>query len=148
MKAAPENDPWGVFDYEVDMLRGTMEICTHCAHVFSWVIQNAIFESLLLHTRILCDILLSRRKCSKGDDIILEMLLPDFRSPKIQELDKLYGESTDEGKPCWIINKRLAHPTLVRSEGYNHSPWMNQLMPVLFSLVAEIQEVKAKKKSE
>jgi hypothetical protein len=65
-----QNDPWVVFDYEVSMFKETLTFGkTQVALPLPQYILNAITESLLLHTRILVDILIS--KSSDSDDITL-----------------------------------------------------------------------------
>src|SRR3989304_2883589 len=57
------NDPWVVFDYEVDMFRNLYQLLATGNPQYqglSHYIKNAIVESAVLHTRILVGILLSR----------------------------------------------------------------------------------------
>jgi hypothetical protein len=129
-----------VFDYQLDMFETTLKLSDDRYKLFQHPVPNAIVESLLLHIRILCDILLSR--CKEPDDITLTKRLPGFTSPKVNELENLYGSRKVEGSPCWKLNKMLAHATSVRSEDYNHSPWVNQLLRVLLPLIDEIQRAR------
>lgn len=58
------------------MFRQTLRLSTGECNKFPHPIPNAIVESMLLHLRILIDILLSKR--SDKDDITLTDLLPGF----------------------------------------------------------------------
>ncbi len=89
------------------------------------LIRNALVESSLLHIRILTDIFLSRG--NRDDDINLRVLGfdPDSIEPilakKLHTLAIAYGEPNNQDSNCWIVNKRLAHPTTHRTEGYDYS---------------------------
>lgn len=128
---------WIVYDYELEMFRGTIRLGDLEARAFfSQHIQNAIVESLLLHTRILVEMIIS---CDTEDDAInLKTLLPGFDSPKIQELKDAYGKRDDPNSPRYTINKRLAHSTRIRSYMFNYGPIMNRLAPLIHALVEEI----------
>jgi hypothetical protein len=127
---------WVVYDFEQDMFRHTLHVATtdECRQ-FPQPIQNAIVESMLLHLRILVNILLSR---GSGDDINLTGLLPSFTSPRIDQLRNAYGNRNKVDSPCWHLNKRLAHPTRVRSSSYNYDHVLNALLPFLVPLLDQI----------
>ena len=119
---------WRILDYEVQMFLGMDHIRSHLkvdGGVNAQLLQNALVESSLLHIRILTDIFLSRAKWS--DDIKLEQLgfasnsNDSILAERISALAAAYGEASDSASNCWSINKRLAHPTIHRSEGYNYS---------------------------
>ena len=134
-------DSWGVFQYETDMFTTLFEVCRTRAHIyFIPAIRSAIVESLLLHVRVLCDILLSRD--TRSDGITLEMLVPGFRPLGLDDLQRLYGRSDEENTPCWIINKMLAHATTVRMEFYDHAPWLSLLQPYLSAAIQEVRQRK------
>ena len=140
-KLASTLDPWRVFDYEVDMFEKTLGLCRCDAlKSFDHPIPNAVLESLLLHTRILCDILLSRGR--DPDDIKLKGLLPGFASSEIKKLELAYGKSDMKDTPCRHLNKRLAHASIVRSAAdyFDHSPWLSQFLPVLLGTLIEVQQ--------
>lgn len=129
---------WTVYDYEVEMFNSTLGLCkTGTCTSYPHPIPNAIVESLLLHTRILVDILLSRDTAS--DAVILRILLPGFGSPKLGELKDLYGRPNHVNSPCWTLNKRLAHSTSFRSDKYDYAPMMSKLEPLMSSLLTEIE---------
>ena len=104
---------------------------------FSRPVNNAIAESLLLHTRILMDILKSKTS-QDGDDIKLTDLLPGFAPSRLQQLTELYGDRNTEGSPCWTINKYLAHPTKLRTDSHEYTDIVEKLRPVLLHCVDEI----------
>src|SRR5579872_1069885 len=128
---------WEVYDFELSMFSqmlhfGTTEECKE----FPPPVQNAIVESMLLHLRILVDILFSRG--SGKDDINVTDLLPGFKSSLVVQLRIAYGDGKTVGCPCWHLNKRLAHPTQIRSSSYNYSHVLNALVPLVMPLFAEI----------
>jgi hypothetical protein len=134
-------EAWEVFDYERKMFAAMHSLWTtdHYRN-FDPLIANAIFESLLLHIRNLCDILLAPRP--RADDVTIKALLPNFRSTTLNELDLLYGRSDEDGTPCRQINKMLAHPTTVRGRDTDHSIWLNPLSRCLFSLLDQIEDAR------
>ena len=130
---------WVVFDYEVDMFRQTQNLCQSAEfNSLSPPIPNAVVESMLLHLRILVDILLSRGTSPDGDDIKLNGLLPGFTSPLIEQLRTRYGNRTTAGCPCWTLNKMLAHPSTLRGESYSYAKTVETTVPVMRSLIDEI----------
>jgi len=77
---------------------------------------------------------------SGNDDINLTDLLPGFKSPLVDLLKTTYGNSKKVGSPSWNLNKRLAHPTQVRSSSYNHNHLLNDLAPVVLPLLDQIAQ--------
>jgi hypothetical protein len=100
-------------------------------------VKNAVTESALLHTRQLADILLSRHP--KPDDITLETLLSGFEPQGLAKLRGRYGNRQTANTPCWTINKRLAHAACQRGNSFDYSSLLNGLVPLLESIVAEVQ---------
>jgi len=131
---------WVVYDFEEDMFKRTLLLSADECNKFPHPIPNAIVESMLLHLRILVDILLSRG--SGNDDINLTDLLPGFKSPLLHLLRTTYGSSKKVGSPCWNLNKRLAHPTQVRSSSYNYSSLLKDLAPVVLRLLDQIAQAR------
>jgi hypothetical protein len=135
---------WTVYEYEIDMFRGTLSLCrSDILASYSRHVQNAIVESLLLHTRTLADILLSSG--SEADAISLKTLLPGFVPTRLEELKKLYGTRKDVGSPCWMLNKWLAHSTTVRSDSFDYVPMMDKLRPVINFCLGEIEGERSKR---
>jgi hypothetical protein len=110
-----------------------------------YVLKNALEESAVLHTRILCDIFLSRSK--QTDDITLGRLLSgwpnDTRYGKMKAMhDKLqvrYGKANDPASPCWDFNKRLAHPTSHRGPEYDYRKSLDVLYPLIDDMIRELE---------
>lgn len=129
---------WKVYDFEVDMFTEMLRIGTtvECQR-FPELVQNAIVESMLLHLRILVDILLSRGY-RKNDDINLTDLLPSFKSSVVAQLKTAYGDASTVDCPCWHLNKRLAHPTQIRCSPYSYDDLLHALIPIVRQLLAEI----------
>ncbi len=120
------------------MLKQMRDACAYRTKAFKLPIQNAVVESLLLHLRILVEILLS--KGSDADDIKLTDLLPGFTSPLIEKLRVDYGTRAAVGSPCWTLNKMLAHPTHLRSNSYNYDPVLSVMLPTIWPLLDEIAQ--------
>jgi len=139
-----QNDPWTVFNYEVEMFFLTRsEIPAHLPpqSTADQVIRNALVESSLLHTRILADILLCRG--SAPDDIHLTHLLASGESSprlatSIALLKSAWGDRNAEGSVCWTINKMLAHPTLWRTDRYDYGSVANRVDPHITAAIEEI----------
>jgi hypothetical protein len=131
-------DPWRTYNYEVMMFLGTappIQLPNPCP-IDPQIYFNAFVESRLLHTRILCDILLSRG--SQPDNITLDRLLPDFGSPLVDQLRKDYGDHKTSGTPCWELNKHLAHPTTLRADSHDYAPMLKCLEATMIRLFDEI----------
>ena len=136
---------WRILDYEVQMFLGIGYLRSHLkveGGNEARLVQNALVESSLLHIRILTDIFLNRGK--QPDDINLEQLGFDAKaiepifSEKINTLRSVYGKSSDQSSNCWTINKRLAHPTLHRTEGYDYSNLFKSLDEPLKKIIEYI----------
>jgi hypothetical protein len=111
------------------------------------VLRNAVEESAVLHTRILCEIFLSPGR--EPDDIHLSQLFSDWHSSEFSRvreiIDKLreqYGKRRWKDSPCWIFNKMMAHPTDNRSDHYDYTPILNGLRPVIQEMIAEIERLR------
>ena len=137
---APSNDPWVVFDYEVEQWRAMCNLLVDGNPVYealSLQLKNAVTESAVLHTRILADILLCRSK--ESDDIKVSDLIPGFKSANLGQLTQVYGDRKLPGSPCWTFNKKLAHPTLHRTDSHDYSGPLNAVRPLIETIIAEIQ---------
>jgi hypothetical protein len=127
----------------VSTFDGTLALCTNREHTkYPFPVPNAIVESLLLHTRILVEIFLSRD--TEADAVNLKTLLPGFDSVTIGELATLYGKGKDVDSPCRTINKRLAHSTSVRTENFDYGVLMNKLRPSIDTLIEQVRAERAK----
>jgi hypothetical protein len=142
---------WRILDYEVQMFLGIGHLRSNLkieGGLEGQLIRNALVESSLLHIRILIDIFLSRGK--QPDDINLEQLGYDSKSiepilsQKVNALKIVYGESSDKTSNCWTINKRLAHPTTHRTEGYDYSNLFMSLDKPLKEIIRYIYENQAR----
>jgi hypothetical protein len=103
------------------------------------VLTNALAESFILHTRNICDILLSRT--TKPDDIRLNDILvplPAALPPLVGRLRSIYGESNDPTSACWTFNKMLFHSTTHRRTRYDYSKFTLALMPPIRAIVQEL----------
>ncbi len=135
----PPNDPWVVFDYEVDMFRNLRQLLATGNPQYQDLchyIRNAVVESAVLHTRILIGILLSR--APEPDDIELSHVAPGFTCPEIDQLRQTYGRRSDQDSPCWAFNKMLAHATTQRTDRFDYSASLNQLAPLINGIVDQI----------
>jgi hypothetical protein len=135
--ATTPESPWVVYDYEVEMFTELRKVDLA---IYPKVIVNAIVESMLLHLRILVEILISK---GYPDDIKLkDHLLPKFESRLVDELRAKYGDGKREGTPCWTLNKRLAHPSLSRSSSHDYTPVVDALVPCILPLLDEIDRAR------
>jgi hypothetical protein len=151
----PAGDPWRIMDYEIWMLRELTRwlrrLRVEASPSVSDVVKNALVESFLLRVRNLCEVFLpdEGKKC---DDLRLSHLFTDWESDEryaaikktIDGLRAAYGRSSDKTSPRWNLNKRVAHPTLVRGEspGYNHAPHLKTLLPLLWDVTTQIEILK------
>ena len=81
------DDMWTVFDYEVMMFRNILAYKNRVIlsdKQIQHIVQCSLTESLVLHTRILIEILISRGQ--RVDDITINKLLPNFASRNIDIL--------------------------------------------------------------
>ncbi len=143
MDSATEAAAWTVYDYEVDMFSQTWDMCLMGANkTFRYPISNAIVESMLLHLRILVDILISKGSSPDNDDIKLKNLLPKFDSVLIGTLRIKYGTRSKVRSPCWTLNKMLAHPSMLRSNNYKYDDVLNIMVPCIMPLLDEIERAR------
>ncbi|HXQ38578.1 MAG TPA: hypothetical protein VN843_31545 [Anaerolineales bacterium] len=143
------DDPWIVFDYEIQMYFETRNLLRHSRtkhpnDVINQITKNATVESMLLHTRIMINILTS--KGSENDDITLRGLLPEWYSSEngrtlIGKLKNAYGKRNEKDSPCWVINKMLAHPTRWRTDRFDYSKSMRQIEPLISELLFEMGKI-------
>jgi hypothetical protein len=132
---------WEVFDYERNMSVALWNrLVDSNFHALPWEVKNAIVESLVLHTRILADILTSKSKYT--DDITLQKVLPTFVSAHIASLTTEYGRQSDVDKPCWQFNKLMAHPTTHRSNCHDYLPALETVWPHLAAVLSDIESVR------
>jgi len=146
---AAATDPWDIVAYEVRMFRATYAIMLDPVAIkaLSKVFANAVEESAVLHTRILCDVFLSN---SGGrDDIQLTKLFSNWRHgrydklrQRIAELRTKYGNANIEATPCWIFNKMLAHPTTHRGVSYDYTSTLRDIEPTIKAIIVEIETLR------
>jgi hypothetical protein len=143
------DNPWIVFDYEIQMYFETRNLIKHLASkrpsdVVNRINQNAVIESMILHSRIITDILISNG--NQDDDILLKDLLPEWCGSEvgknlIANLANVYGKSNKEGDPRWVINKMMAHPTKWRTDRFNYSLSLRQIEPAIIEVLLGIEIV-------
>jgi hypothetical protein len=133
-----KGDEWIVFKYEWDMFcNSTVIIAQNKWTGWDLWSKNAIVESLVLHTRVLTDILLS--KTQNSDDIKITDLIPGFSSPLLASLQTAYGDSKTQGCPCWQFNKLLVHATRHRSNSHDYLAALKPVCSLIVRIVAEIR---------
>ncbi len=146
--ARAANSPLDVIRYEVEMYFGMRNIIVSPpAFLADRSLKNAIVESWVLHTRVLCDAFLAKTKGT--DDIAIEDFLPnwqaDARCAKVRRLlDDLraaYGNNHQSGCPCWEFNKMLAHPTQLRGTSYDYGKAMAALYPHIAAIINELESL-------
>lgn len=143
-RAAQPNNVKNVFDYECMMYREMSRLLNCDIFKNPSPLKNAIVESLLLHTRILVNILLSGEK--SDDDITLEMVYPNISSHDktkndIDGLKEAYNyESPTEPSPRKTLNKMFAHPTTHRSDHYDYTSILVKITPSINSILEKIRK--------
>jgi hypothetical protein len=143
---------WDVVAYEVRMFRATYEIVLEpdTLKKLRKVWANAVEESAVLHTRILCEVFLSRG--IDQDDIQVSKLFPawdtdnryDSVKQSINRLRRKYGSAQRSGSPCWIFNKMMAHPTAHRGKSYDYTAILADLEPILQDVIADIERLRGR----
>jgi hypothetical protein len=142
-------DQWQMIEYEIKMFHATYkEFFTRSTYNrLPYVLKNALEESAILHTRILCDIFLSRSK--QKDDIKLEHFLAGWPNnasygnlkTKRDKLESKYGKSNDPKSACWDFNKRLAHPTSHRGKEYDYRKILDALYLLIRDMIGELESL-------
>jgi hypothetical protein len=141
---------WKVLDYEVYMYFETRDTAKSLRgdpqDIKVATIKNALTESMVLHTRIMVEILIS--KDYGKDDIKLRDLLPDWCNSQdgkflIDQLKTAYGKPNETNSPCWVFNKMLAHPTQQRADSYDYKPTLTQIESHVLNILKEIIKVKS-----
>jgi hypothetical protein len=140
-------DQWQMIEYEIKMFYATYKkFFTRSTHDrLPYVLKNTLEECAVLHTRILCNVFLSRSK--RADNITLAHLLsgwpndPSYRNIKTMRdrLKARYGEPNDPASPCWDFNKRLAHSTSHRGREYDYRKILDALYPLIHDIIRELQ---------
>jgi len=144
------SDPWTILAYEVRMLSATCEIVLNgdALSQFNKVTANALEESAVLHTRILCEVFLSRGK--EADDIVLQTLFPDCKTGSrygklnraVTALRSQYGSALSPGTPCWVFNKMMAHPTSRRGYSFDYTDILRKLQPSIWRIIREVESLR------
>jgi len=144
---------WCVIGYEISMFRGLRGLrglsiipAEHPQHT-AWLLANCISETVVLHTRNLCDFCTS----SRTDDIkprdLLDNYATDAKYEKlkglIECLARQYG-TNHEGHVRWVFNKMLAHPTQERGKAFSYAPFLDQIVPALESVIEEIETLRGR----
>ena len=147
---------WGTIEYEVSMFRGVPElrgldiISPRNPKRSLWLLSNSITEGRVLHTRNLCDFCTS--KDIRDRDIKPSDLFDNYDTDSkynrlkglLQRLDQRYGRSNDPKSARWAFNKKLAHPTKERGEGFNYDPLLNCVVPVIEEIIAELETLRGR----
>jgi hypothetical protein len=137
-----------VIGYEVQMLTALLQIpSTHPARS-EQTLNNCISEGIVLHTRNLCDFCIPN---PRFPDVIKPADLfanfdTDQKYQKLRELmnslqDKYDTDSDPSNYPGSVrdmFNKRLAHPTKDRTQGFDYAPYLNRVLPVLEQIIGEM----------
>ena len=132
------SDMWTVFDYERDMaIKLSQLLITPEFETLPGEFQNAIVESLVIHTRVVTEIILSEG--TRPDDITLKKLLPHFSSENLAKLRAAYDDDSSGISPRWQFNKLLAHATTLRIESHEYGPAINRMWTHLSKLIVEIE---------
>jgi hypothetical protein len=136
----------GTVEYESRMFLETCELALdHWDELPGKVVQHAVVEDAVLHTRSLCEIFLGS---GEEDTISLKRLFPDFDSNKekygtlrglLKTLRKEYVQ--ENGKPCSykdLFNTRVLHPTVLRGKRGEYEEPLRRLRPKLSDIIKEV----------
>lgn len=151
--AAKRRRWWGVIGYEVEMLRGLRGLRVLQGWVSDpsedprrtgWLLTMSINEGRVLHTRNLCDFCTPKyetdiRPCDLFDNYDTD---PEYETLRglIKRLGEQYDKKDDEGKSArWAFNKMLAHPTKERGKGFDYTPFLDRVLPVLEEIIRELE---------
>ena len=138
------SEDWKIFDYEIWMFRAlrARRLPADLKTQPEWqYLRNALTEALVLHTRIIIDIILSRGR--SPDDIHLKQLLPPFRSEHLEKLQAEYGTTSEPNSPCWKFNKLLAHATTARSTSHDYTDAIAKLNPIIERILNEVEQARS-----
>jgi hypothetical protein len=144
-------DYWEPVEYEIGMLRTARDM--NATQPLTGDLKNIVVESLLLHTRNLCELFLPDNE-KRDDDIKLTDLFDDdwetsARYVEVKkQVDALRLAFGDRGNPNSLrgaLNKRLAHLTRHRAEalGYDYTPLIAPLESLIETiLVVQIENLR------
>jgi len=103
--------------------------------------KNAYVESLLLHTRILAEILVIDDYNNKDDiklnDFIEVEKISDKLNSLLKKLKRVYGKSQTKHTPRWRLNKMLFHASKERGISYNYSPVLIAMHELIILIIEE-----------
>jgi hypothetical protein len=126
------NDPSAVINYEISMYKNTSSLLSTIK-----IINNALTESRVLHTRILIEFLLSEG--NYDDDIKLKDLEPKWAENEglklINRLKDAYGDNKNPEDPRCVFNKMLAHATSKRTDKFDYTPYLNKVDPIILEIL-------------
>jgi hypothetical protein len=139
-------DPLKTIEYEVGMLRRTLEIMRNeRAQLDEKVLENAIVEDAVLHARQLCLAFI----CEKTDptDITLTDLIPDWEArPTLKAavalLKKDFGTSKDSASPRYAFNKGVMHATNIRGAWGAYGPHLETVEQTIREIIGYIESEK------
>jgi hypothetical protein len=140
------SDTWEAITYEVRMFRETYEVACDQPTLPGRVLQNAVVESAVLHSRILCDFLLDKK--DKDDDVIISDVISHLGISKSNKLFKLicklsrrYNTQTPNTpySPYTAFNKLMAHLTTYRGISGEYKPYFEEIRPVIQEIITELE---------
>lgn len=132
---------WAIFDYERSMGTGIQLFLRPDMHpMLPEPLRNAAVESLILHTRSLVDILVSKNR--QEGELTLNHLLPDFESPHLHQLRQVYGDVSTPGSPCRKFNDLLMHASRPGMLLEDYLPALKAVWGHIEALVKEIDAVR------
>lgn len=138
---------WHVIDYEASMFRAldgpSVGIAADLDRA-QWL-HNCIPEATVLHTRILCDFCLSpEAQYIKPSDLFSNYDNERYAHIKLllKTLDKQYGRNKDADSVRNVLSRRLAHPTKQRNIGFDYTPYLARVRPVLHDILNELERLR------
>jgi hypothetical protein len=110
------------------------------------VLKNRISEGRVLHTRNLCNFCTSTLATDIRPSDLFDNYDADPKYKPLREhmkrLAQNYGRRKERSTPRWAFNKMLAHPTKDRGKGFDYSPFLNRVVPILHDIIGELETLR------
>lgn len=135
---------WEIFTYEIDMFAKLSDYLSPDTEysasftAFRPVIKNAVIESCVLHTRNVCDILLSTGR--DREDIRLDDLLPGFHTKALEDLGMVYGFRDMPGHAAHLLHYQALQPWQGRERESNYGPTLALMKPIIDAVLYAIRD--------
>jgi hypothetical protein len=138
---------WKVIAYEVWMLREMVGIPANHPIRRDLRFNNSVNENALLRIRNLCDFSTSTHSNDIKPEDLFDNYATDLKYKRLNQLvrrlDKKHWKG-GQGSVRWAFNKKLAHPTKVRSASFKYARYVERVLQTLKDVIAEMERVKGR----